>query len=331
MLQSVKRSLPCIALVAMFAVGALGFHPEVAGASTRAVVHAAVAISDSAAHAARNELTAGKAVILGLVEGITEYLPVSSTGHLLVTQRILDVGTTSATKDAADTYAIVIQAGAILAVLVLYWRRIIELFAGLRGKSAEGRRILIAILVAFVPAAVVGVVGDKAIKKHLLEPVPVAIAWVLGAIAIFAVGSRLHARGASHGRSLESITTRDAVVVGVAQVAALWPGTSRSLVTILAALIVGLDLAAAVEFSFLLGLLTLSAATAYDLLKHGSELFKTYGVVNPLSGFVVAFASAIVAVRWMVTYLKRHDLSIFAWYRLIAAAITIVLVIAGTI
>ena len=326
-----KRTTTALLLAVVCAAALLGVRTVAAGASTGSVLHTAVAISDSAAHAARDELTAGKAVVLGLVEGITEFLPISSTGHLLVTQRLLDVGTTSATKDAADTYAIVIQAGAILAVLVLYWRRVLELFAGLRGKSAEGRRILVAILIAFVPSAVVGVVGDKTIKAHLLEPIPVAIAWILGAIAIFAVGSRLHQRGASGGRALGAITTRDAVVVGLAQVLALWPGTSRSLVTILAALIVGLDLAAAVEFSFLLGLLTLSAATAYDLLKHGSELFSTYGVVNPLIGFVVAFVAAVAAVRWMVTYLQRHDLSIFAWYRLIAAAITIVLVVVGTI
>lgn len=329
MLQIVNRSTRALVLLVIAIAATVGVHVAAATAAPR--LHAAATITDAAAHAARDELTAGKAVVLGVVEGVTEYLPISSTGHLLVTQRLLDVGTTDATKEAADTYAIVIQAGAILAVLVLYWRRVLELFSGLVGKSAEGRRILVAIVIAFVPSAAVGFIGDKTIKEHLLEPVPVAIAWIAGAIAILAIGSRLHARGALHGRALGAITTRDAVVVGVAQVLALWPGTSRSLVTILAALVVGLDLAAAVEFSFLLGLLTLSAATAYDLVKHGSELFDTYGVVNPVIGFVVAFVSAVIAVKWMVTYLQRHDLSVFAWYRLIAAAATIALVIAGTI
>lgn len=243
----------------------------------------------------------------------------------------MHIGQHKATKDAADTYLIVIQAGAILAVLVLYWRRIVEIFQGLLGRSAEGRRLLVALMIAFIPAAVVGIAGEKGIKDHLLKPIPVAIAWIAGAIAIFAVGARLHRDAVTTGRGIETITTRDALIIGGAQVLALWPGTSRSLVTILAALLVGLTLPAAVEFSFLLGLLTLGAATVYDGAKHGKELVDTYGVANPLLGFVVAFVAAIVAVRWMVTYLSRHDLKVFAWYRLLAAAVTIVLVIAGTI
>ncbi len=283
------------------------------------------------ARAARHELSAGKAVVLGVVEGITEYLPVSSTGHLEIAERLLHVGTKKSTKDAADTYLIVIQAGAILAVFVLYWRRVVEIVQGLFGRSEEGRRLLTTLAIAFVPAAVVGIVGEKAIKSHLLKPLPIAAAWVVGAIAILAIGSRLHRNAANTGRPLEALTNHDALVIGAAQVLALWPGTSRSLVTILAALVIGLSLSAAVEFSFLLGLITLGAATVYDSAKHGKEMIDTYGVANPLLGFVVAFVAAVIAVRWMVTYLQRHDLSVFAWWRILAAVIVVILLAAGTI
>lgn len=289
------------------------------------------ATGHAAVHAARNELTAVKAAVLGLVEGITEFLPISSTGHLEIANRLMGIGQKASTKDAADTYTIVIQAGAILAVLVLYWRRVVTVVQGLFGKSEEGRRLLIALIIAFVPAAAVGLVGEKKIKEHLLAPVPVLVAWIVGGIAILAIGARLHRQGATTGKALELITPRNALVVGIAQILALWPGTSRSLVTILAALVIGLSLSAAVEFSFLLGLLTLGAATAYDSLKHGKELVDTYGAVNPAIGFVVAFVSAVIAVRWMVTYLQRHDLKVFGWYRLAAGAVTIVLLAAGTI
>jgi len=322
------RTLVTRAAVAAIAIAALLL--LVLGGPAHAVRLATESATASTA-AARNELTAGKAAILGLVEGLTEYLPISSTGHLLVAEKILDVGATKQTKDAADTYLIVIQAGAILAVLLLFWRRIIEIVRGLFGKSEEGRRLLVALVVAFIPAALVGIVGEKAIKNVLLKPIPVAIAWIAGAILIFVVAAPLYRNAKEHGRPLGAITTRNALIIGGAQVLALWPGVSRSLVTIVAALLVGLTMPAAVEFSFLLGLMTLGAATLYDGAKHGHELVDTYGVANPLLGFVVAFVAAVLAVRWMVTYLQRHDLTIFAWFRLAAAAITIVLVVSGTI
>ncbi len=285
----------------------------------------------AANHAARHELTAVKAAVLGAVEGVTEYLPVSSTGHLLIAERLMDVGATKATKDVADTYTVVIQAGAILAVLVLFWKRIVEVLKGLIGRSVEGRRLLIVLLLGFIPAAIAGAVGEKKIKAHLLAPIPVTIAWAVGAAAILLVGTRLHQQGKTTGRSITEITNREAMIIGVAQILALWPGTSRSLVTILAALMIGLSLSAAVEFSFLLGLLTLGAATAKDLVSNGKQMFDAYGVVNPTIGFVVAFIAAMIAIRWMLQYLQRHSLNVFAYYRFAAAAITIVLLAAGTI
>jgi undecaprenyl-diphosphatase len=288
-------------------------------------------VSDAATTAARDELTFPKAVLLGVVEGVTEFLPVSSTGHLIVTERLVDVGRHSGTKDAADTYAITIQAGAILAVLMLYWSRIVEMGRGLVGRDEDGRRLLESTVVAFIPAAIVGVVLEKSIKDHLFGVWPVVVAWIIGGIAILAFARVLDARGRAWGGALESLTPRHALVIGAAQVLALWPGTSRSLVTILAALLVGLSVSAAVEFSFILGLLTLGAATAFDALKHGKELIDTYGLFDPLVGFIAAFITALFVVRWLVRYLERHGIAIFGWYRLAVAAITLVLLATGVL
>ncbi|HET9728666.1 MAG TPA: undecaprenyl-diphosphate phosphatase [Acidimicrobiia bacterium] len=287
-------------------------------------------LAATSAELARHELTAAKAALLGLVEGVTEYLPISSSGHLIVTERLVDIGRHAQTKDAADTYTITIQAGSILAVLVVYWSRVVEMVRGLAGRDDEGRRLLTALAIAFVPAAIVGLVAEKVIKKHLFGVWPVVVAWIIGGIVILVLARPLHER-ARAGAPLEAITVRAAVLIGVAQCFALWPGTSRSLVTILAALAVGLTVTGAIEFSFLLGLVTLTAATGYDALKHGSEMFHTYGVLNPVIGFVVAFVAALVAIRWLLAYLQRHDLSIFGWYRLAIAAIAIILLATGVL
>jgi undecaprenyl-diphosphatase len=282
------------------------------------------------APAASHELNAAKAVVLGLVEGVTEYLPVSSTGHLLVTQKLLDVGDTDATKDAADTYAITIQAGAILAVVLLYFGRLRAMAEGVIGRDHNGRHILIALLIAFVPAAIVGGALEQPIKDHLFGVGPVIVAWAIGGVVILLAARwlREQPRGC---RALEHITRRDAVIIGAAQIIALWPGSSRSLVTILAALALGLSMPAALEFSFLLGLATLTAATVFEALKHGGELIDTYGLLNPFIGFAVAFISAVVAVRWLVGYLSRHGLELFGWYRIVIAAVAMVLVLTGVI
>ena len=287
-------------------------------------------IAATASGAAADELTPAKAAVLGLVEGITEYLPISSTGHLLVAQELLDVGTSDETEDAADTYAITIQAGAILAVVVLYFARLRAMAAGLIGRDPDGRRVLVALVIAFIPAAVVGVAFEALIKDALFGVGPIVAAWIVGGIAILVLAPRLRALG-EQGHALELLTTRAALVIGAAQIIALWPGTSRSLVTIVAALFVGLSMGAALEFSFLLGLATLTAATFYELVRHGGELFDTFGVVDPLIGFAVAFFSAVVAVRWLVGYLDRHGLELFGWYRIGIAALTLGLIISGVI
>jgi undecaprenyl-diphosphatase len=273
---------------------------------------------------ATEELTVVDALVLGVVEGVTEYLPVSSTGHLIITEKLLGLGETDAAKKALDSYTVIIQVGAIVAVLALYWRRIVELIQGLLGRSADGRRLLINILIAFAPAVVLGLAFGDTIDKHLLEPTPVAIAWIVGGVVIIALVGKLRA-GRTSGAALETLTPRKAVIIGVVQCLALWPGVSRSLVTIIAGvLLAGLTLSAAVEFSFLLGLLTLTGATALVALKDGSGVIDQYGIVTPLIGIIAALVSAVVAVRSFVAYLNRKDLTGFGWYRLaIGAAVLI--------
>ena len=284
----------------------------------------------AAAHVAHVGLGVGQAIVLGLVEGITEYLPISSTGHLLVTSRILGLPHSGRAGDALKSYEIAIQAGAIVAVLGLYRHRFVTMIVGVTKRSEEGRRLLIALAVAFVPAAVIGVIGEKVIKKNLFGVGPVIGAWAVGGVLILV----LVARGVINrqdGRKLESLTNRDALIIGVAQVLAMWPGTSRSLVTIVAALLLGFSMVAAIEFSFLLGVLTLGAATAYSVLKDGSLMVDTFGLLTPFIGLVVAFVAAVISVRWMVTYLQRHTLAVFGWYRIIIAAVAVILVVTNAI
>ncbi len=269
-----------------------------------------------------NELTALHAIILGLVEGLTEFLPISSTGHLLVAQRILGLGGTDAADTALDTYAICIQAGAIVAVLLLYRSRMVELLQGLIGRSDEGRRLLIGLFVAFLPAALVGVVAIDTIRSALFGVGPVAAAWVVGGVAILWATRQPWRRGGSI--ELGELTMRHALLIGLAQMLALWPGVSRSLVTILAALALGFTMRAAVEFSFLLGLLTLGVATVYEGLRSGDQLVATFGVATPLLGLVVAFVSAVVAVRWMVAWLQSRGLEVFGYYRILIGVAAII-------
>ena len=263
-----------------------------------------------------------QAFILGLVEGLTEYLPVSSTGHLLLAQRLMGIESST----ASDAFAICIQAGAILAVLGIYRQRVAQMVMGVVGRNDTGLHLLIALVSAFVPAAVLGLLLEKPIKKYLFGGDewglwPVVAAWLVGGIAILAVSFARRRRGSSPttGLDLEQLTIRMALIVGFAQCLAMWPGVSRSLITIVGGVLVGLSLPAAVELSFLLGVITLSAATAYDALKHGPEMLATYGATPLLIGFGAAWLSAVLAVKWMVGYLKSHGMEIFGWYRVALA------------
>ena len=273
-------------------------------------------------------LSTVEAVVLGVVEGVTEFLPVSSTGHLLIVERLLGLGT-GQDKLAVDTYTIAIQLGAILAVLGIYRHRFVLMLEGLAGRSDEGRASLRAVVVAFLPAAAIGFVAGDSIKEHLLAPWPVAGAWFVGGVAILWFG-RSFTTTPRHG-SIAEITPRTALLIGLAQSLALWPGTSRSLVTILAALALGVALDAAVEFSFLLGFVTLGMATAYALVQDGSELVDRFGVATPLLGTVVAGIAAFLSVKAMVGWLQSRSLDVFGWYRIGAAGAAAVLIITGVI
>jgi undecaprenyl-diphosphatase len=282
--------------------------------------------ADVASKTAGKALSAGDAAVLGVVEGVTEFLPISSTGHLLVASRVLDLPSSGKVGDAVKSYEIAIQFGAILAVLLLFRRRVGSMVEGLVGRSAEGRELLRVVAIAFVPSAVVGVIAEKVIKDVLFGVWPVVVAWIVGGVVVIAL-SRTGRLSPTPGRGLGSITTRDAMIIGGAQVFALWPGTSRSLVTILAALLLGISVSAAVEFSFLLGFVTLGAATAYTMLSSGKTMIDAFGIGVPLLGLAVAFVFAAISIRWMVTYLSRHDLSVFGWYRIGVALIVLGLMV----
>ena len=264
------------------------------------------------------------ALILGIVEGLTEYLPVSSTGHLILTQRALGIES----SEAANAFAIVIQAGAIVAVLGLYAIRVKQMFLGILGKDKEGLNLFKALFLALIPAVVVGAPLEGLIKEYLFGLPPIIAAWAVGGIVILLVSSRLKA---ADGLSLEAITWKMALIIGAFQVLAVWPGTSRSLVTILGGVAVGLSLSGAVEFSFLLGVLTLGGATLLDTIKHGATMLEAYGWQALVVGFLAATVSAVFAVKWMVNFIVRKGMSAFGWYRIGLAAVVLTLVLLGLI
>lgn len=266
-----------------------------------------------------------EAILLGIVEGLTEYLPISSTGHLLLAQRLLGIPP----DRAANAYAIAIQAGAIVAVLGIYRQRVAQMFRGLAGREQTGRRLVLGLVVAFLPAAVVGLLFHSTIEAHLFGLTPVATAWIVGGLALLWLARRGVLVPDRAGSPLETLDWRQALIIGLAQCLALWPGTSRSLVTIAGGALAGLTLPAAVEFSFLLGVATLGAATLYKAVAGGEAMVGSYGLPVLTMGFVAAIVSAAIAVRWMVTYLQRHDMAIFGWYRLGIGLLTLAALAAG--
>ncbi len=292
-------------------------------------------------------MTPLQAFLLGVIEGITEYLPVSSTGHLLVAQHLMGIGNgNAASKEAADSFAICIQGGAILAVLGLYFPRVWQMAKGLLGKDPAGLRLLVVIVAGFLPAAVLGVAFDHWIEAHLFGLIPVTAAWLVGGIAILTVSRwRRHHPLAGGGKELLEMTWQMAVIVGFLQCVAMWPGTSRSLMTIVGGVIVGLSLRAAVEYSFLLGVLTLTAATAKKALwpaAGGGEIYDhwfgglrlmwdQFGTVNLTVGVISATVAAAIAVKWMVNYLQRHGMAIFGWYRIGVGLLVIGLLATGVV
>jgi undecaprenyl-diphosphatase len=272
------------------------------------------------------------AIVLGVVEGITEYLPVSSTGHLILVQRALGIPD----SPAAQAYAIVIQGGAIGAVLGLYYRRVQQMIRGIAGQDPVGLNLVKCIIAGFIPAAVLGLLLEGYIKEYLFGGErwglwPTVAAWFVGGVAILIVSWHRKAKGATPqtGFDLVDLTWKMAIIIGFAQCLAMWPGTSRSLVTILGAVMLGMNLRAAVEFSFLLGVVTLGAATVYDALRSYDAMLEEYGLLEMMIGFFFAWASAVIAIKWLVTYLSRHGLAIFGYYRIALAIVVTVLILTG--
>ncbi|HEV7414287.1 MAG TPA: undecaprenyl-diphosphate phosphatase [Casimicrobiaceae bacterium] len=250
------------------------------------------------------------AAILGLVEGLTEFLPVSSTGHLIVAGSLLNF-----TGERAKLFEIVIQAGAIVAVC---WEYRARLFAVARGlpRDRGAQRFVLNLLIAFLPAAVLGLAFGGAIKARLFAPVPVAGAFIAGALVILWAERRQRARPDSvRIRSVDELRWTDALKIGFAQALALIPGTSRSGATIIGGMLFGLSRQAATEFSFFLAIPTLFAATGYDLVKN-RHLLSTGDLSMIAVGFAVAFVSAFFTIRALLRYVAHHDFVPFAWYRI---------------
>ncbi len=297
-------------------------------------------------------ITPFSALILGAVEGLTEYLPVSSTGHLILTSRLLgldDPGLSTAAREGVKAYEIVIQSGALFAVIGIYLGHLMRMLRGLMGRDAHGLRLLQQLFIAFLPAAIVGLAASSKIKAYLFGGGPFGYWPVIGALAVgglvmLAVEAwrkrRVAGRGAADGLlqadlelpgsrfgrfTLEQMTWRAALIIGLAQCLALWPGMSRSMVTIVAALLLGFSPAAAAEFSFLLALPTLGAATAHDFLKDHHALSLASGPGGLAIGFIVSFIVAWLAVKGFVHFLNRRGLTSFGYYRIALAALAAVL------
>jgi undecaprenyl-diphosphatase len=247
-----------------------------------------------------------QAFILGVVEGLTEFLPVSSTGHLILAGDLLNFN-----DDRGKLFEIVIQFGAILAVVWEYRQRLARICGGIFN-DASAQKLVINIAVAFLPLAVLGLVFGKYIKAHLFQPVPVALAFIIGGFIILWAEKREHR---TRVENIEDLSLTDAVKLGFAQAVALIPGTSRSGATIIGGLLFGLSRKAATEFAFFLAIPTLTLATVYQLYKE-RELLSVDDIGMWVVGFVAAFASAFLCVRWLLRFISNHDFTPFAWYRI---------------
>jgi len=279
----------------------------------------------------RADFTYSRALVTGTVEGVTEYLPVSSTGHMIISDRLMGVpkdphinvagltdrkGRAISLERVADDYIVIIQIGAILAVFVAFFGRIRNLLIGLCRGERGSVNLATAIIVAFIPAALLGFLFKDAIAVYLFSIEVVAAALLVGGIVILVAERVLPKSVAKDSDEVATIRWRSALTVGLCQCFALIPGTSRSLTTILGGRVAGLSHAAATEFSFLVGLLTLSAASVYKMWALGTALTQVYPAGPASVGLVVAAVTAFVSVKWLVGYVSRNGLGVFAWYRI---------------
>jgi undecaprenyl-diphosphatase len=294
------------------------------------------------------ELGVLDAIVLGLTEGFTEFLPVSSTGHLIIVNQLLGLadetplqdaagrpiwykvpsakdalGVPMTVKLAADSYVVVIQFGAIAAVALLYWREFRAMARGLIGADPAGMRLLTNLVIAFIPAAIIGLLAHDWIESHLFSIGAVVAAQVAGSVLMLYAERRQLRRAAQGGgrRQLSDLGPRDAAMIGALQCVSLWPGTSRSMMAIVGGYFADLGTRQAAEFSFLLGFITLGAATAYKGWQSGAAMIAVFGWPHVLVGAGVAAVSAALAVRSLIGFLNAFGLGLFAAYRLILALV----------
>lgn len=296
------------------------------------------------------QMSAGDATLLGLVEGITEFLPISSTGHLIIASHALGLEGAQPLRDnhgeirwykrpsqknpdgepltqklAADTFIVVIQVGAIAAVALLYWEKILGMLRGMIGRNGPGIRLLRNIILAFAPVAAAGFYLGKVIDRHLFSIGAVVAALISGAVLMFAAERwrRTAPNATDNRKEPHDLTARQALGIGLMQCLALWPGMSRSMVTMVGGYFCGLSPARAAEFSFLVGLPTLAGAAVYKGAQAGPAMVEVFGWPPLILGTAVAAGSAAIAVRFLVRYLTHHGLALFAVYRLILAAVLV--------
>ncbi len=266
-----------------------------------------------------------KAALMGIVEGLTEFLPISSTGHLILAGSLLDF-----TSETAKVFDIAIQTGAMFAVIWQYRVRLQATVSGL-GSDPVARRFALNVLIAFIPAVVLGLAFGKAVKAHLFHPVPVALAFIVGGVIILWVEARqkrLYGAADTEGtrrtrvQTVDDMSPIDALKVGLLQCLALIPGTSRSGATIIGAMVLGFSRKAATEFSFFLGIPTLMGAGAYALWKQ-REALHAGDIPMFAVGLVFAFFSALLCIRWLIRFVSTHDFVGFAWYRIVFGGIVL--------
>jgi len=263
-----------------------------------------------------------KAFILGLVEGLTEFLPISSTGHLILAGDLIDF-----TGDKAKLFTIVIQVGAILAICWEYRSKLFSVLSGLL-HDRKSQKFMINLGIAFLPLASIGLLFGKQIKLLLFKPIPVALAFIAGAFIIIWAEKREHTIRID---DIDDLNAWDALKLGIAQAFALIPGTSRSGATIIGGLLFGLSRKAATEFSFFLAIPTLTIASLYDLYKHRDLVTLDNDLMAFTIGLTTAFFSALIAVKGLLRYISRHDFILFAWYRIVFGVVVLVTAYSGMV
>ena len=270
-------------------------------------------------------------IILGLVEGLTEFLPISSTGHLILVGDLLNFN-----DEKGKAFEVIIQFGAILAVCWEYRQKLITVVAGLASKPLA-QRFTVNVIIATIPAITLALLFGKFIKSVLFSPIPVAMAFIVGALIIFwAESIQKNKSSISNNRiqTIDDLRWQDALKIGLAQCAALIPGTSRSGATIIGGMLFGLPRKVATEFSFFLAIPVIAGATLYELIKlrHvlGETSWATFGPVLAV-GFVVSFISAFACIRWLIRYVASHDFKAFAWYRIVFGVVVLVTAWTGVV